>query len=185
MVAPKSGFCCFGPSFFSSAAFILSIFANARCNLVSISEDNPLDRLSVNNLGLWCYEESGSGYLWSTENIEGDAKFEASRGLGTATMALGFCVWLFYCFAGCFRFGPRAFQAAGLFCLICCILQSLVFLVFQSGVCAGGCGIGVGGQCGIAAAVLWFFASIFSCGVGKEVAAARKAEEPQDAQDAA
>ena len=101
--ASKSGVGCFGPSFFASAAFILSIFANGRCNLVSIDESNPLDALPVhpvNNLGLWCYEEKVSNIYWSTKNIEGGQKFEAARGIGTACIGLGFTVWFFYLFAG-------------------------------------------------------------------------------------
>lgn len=176
----KSGVLCFGPSFFASAAFILSIFANGRCNLVSIDDSNPLDRLRVNNLGLWCYEEKQSGIYWSIEGIEGDEKLEAARGIGTACMALGFCVWLFYIFAGCCRFGKNAFRFVGLLCITTCILQALVFLVLQSRVCSGGCGIGVGGNCAIAATVLWFFAGIFSCGAGKDLAEAQEAQEERE-----
>jgi hypothetical protein len=175
----KSGILCFGPSFFASAAFILSIFANGRCHLVSIDDSNLLSQfpLRVNNLGLWCYEEKGSGTLWSIEGVEGDEKLQAARGIGTACMAIGFAVWLFYIFAGCFRFGKNAFRLVGLLCIATCILQALVFLILQSRVCNGGCGIGVGGNCAIASAVLWFFAGIFSCGAGKDVEEAEAAED--------
>lgn len=46
--------------------------------------------------------------------------------------------------------------------------------------CAGGCGIGVGGNCAIAASVLWFFAGIFSCGAGKDAAEAQEAQEEKE-----
>ena len=175
----KSGVLCFGPSFFASAAFILSIFANGRCNLVSIDDENILNN-RVNNLGLWCYEAKGTGNLWSIEGVEGDDKLEAARGIGTACLALGFCVWLFYIFAGCCRFGKNAFRFVGLLCITTCILQALVFLVLQSRVCSGGCGIGVGGNCAIAATVLWFFAGIFSCGAGKDAAEAAEAQKEKE-----
>ena len=63
-------------------------------------------------------------------------------------------------------------------------------MVLQSRVCAGGCGIGVGGNCAIASSVLWFFAGVFSCGAGKDIsdaehAAQEEKEEAEEAQDAA
>ena len=66
-------------------------------------------------------------------------------------------------------------------------MQALVFLVLQSDACAGGCGIGVGGNCAIASSVLWFFAGVFSCGAGKDISDAEEAaqeEKAEDAQDA-
>ena len=44
-------------------------------------------------------------------------------------------------FVGCCRFGKNAFRFVGLLCITACILQALVFLVLQSRVCAGGCGM--------------------------------------------
>ena len=161
----------------------MSIFANGRCNLVSLDDEHPLSTaplFRVNNIGLWCYEQKGTGYYFSTEFIQGDDKFEAARGIGTACRALGFTVWLFYIFAGCCRFGKNAFRFVGLLCIATCILQALVFLVLQAGVCEAGCGIGVGGNCAIAASVLWFFAGIFSCGAGKDLAEAQEAQEERE-----
>ena len=53
-------------------------------------------------------------------------------------------------------------------------------MVLQSRVCSGGCGIGVGGNCAIAATVLWFFAGIFSCGAGKDAAEAAEAQKEKE-----
>lgn len=118
------------------------------------------------SFGLYCYTAQ-NGVFYDTRDLTFDSKFEASRALGTTTMALGFCVWLFYLFAGCCRFGPLTFRIVGLFCFCCCIFQSLVFLVKKSEVCEGGCGLDTGGNCAIAAAVLWLVSSSMSCAAGK------------------
>jgi hypothetical protein len=97
---------------------------------------------------------------------------DAARGLGTTNLVLGFCIWLFYLVAACRRFGPGEFKLIGCLCVLACLFQCLVFVIFQSDeICAGdnrGCEIGVGGKCGIAAVIFWFLAGIFSFGVGKE-----------------
>ena len=58
-----------------------------------------------------------------------------------------------------------------------------MFLVLQSRVCAGGCGIGVGGNCAIASSVMWFFAGVFSCGAGKDISEAEKAQEEKEEEE--
>jgi hypothetical protein len=83
-------------------------------------------------------------------------------------MALGFCVWLFYLFAACCRFGPLFFRIVGFFCFCCATFQGLVFLVLQAPICSqSGCGLDTGGNCAIAAIVLWFVAGLMSCAAGK------------------
>eukprot|EP00544_Gedaniella_sp_CCMP2646_P003922 CAMPEP_0202480160 /NCGR_PEP_ID=MMETSP1361-20130828/260_1 /ASSEMBLY_ACC=CAM_ASM_000849 /TAXON_ID=210615 /ORGANISM="Staurosira complex sp., Strain CCMP2646" /LENGTH=190 /DNA_ID=CAMNT_0049107573 /DNA_START=66 /DNA_END=638 /DNA_ORIENTATION=+ len=164
----KSGNLCCGPALFSTAAFILSLFANTRCNLMTVSVTDPVFSwpFQATSFGLYCYTAQ-NGVFYDTRDLTFDSKFEASRALGTTTMALGFCVWLFYLFAGCCRFGPLTFRIVGFFCFCCCIFQSLVFLVKKSEVCEGGCGLDTGGNCAIAAAVLWFVSSSMSCAAGK------------------
>jgi hypothetical protein len=96
---------------------------------------------------------------------------DAARGLGTTTLVLGFLIWIFYLVASCRRFGPGAFKVIGGLCILTCLFQSLVFLVFKSEVCNGenrGCSLGVGGKCGVSATVFWFLAGIFSCAAGKK-----------------
>ena len=57
-------------------------------------------------------------------------------------------------------------------CILTCLFQGLVFLVFKSELCDGdmfrGCSLGVGGKCGISATVFWFLAGISSCAAGKK-----------------
>jgi hypothetical protein len=90
---------------------------------------------------------------------------------GTTTLCLGFCVWVFYLVASCVRFGPGPFKLIGFLCILCCLFQGLVFLVFKSDKICGdftGCSLGVGGKCGISATVFWFLAGLFSCAAGKK-----------------
>jgi len=132
------------------------------------------------SFGLYCYTAT-NGVWYDTRDLKLDSKFEAARALGTTTLALGFCVWLFYLFAGCCRFGPMSFKIIGFFCFCCTIFQGLVFLVKKSIVCSSWCGLDTGGNCAIAATVLWFISSSMSCAAGKapeeEGAAEEVAEE--------
>jgi hypothetical protein len=54
------------------------------------------------------------------------------------------------------------------FCSFCCTtFQGLVFLMFKSDVCSPGCGLDTGGNCAIAATVLWFVTCLMSCAAAK------------------
>ena len=164
----KSGNLCCGPALFATAAFILSLVANSRCNLMTASVVETSYSLpnQASSFGLYCYT-ANNGAWYDTRDITFDSKFKAARALGTTTLALGFCVWLFYIFAACCRFSPMAFRFVGFLCFCNVIFQSLVFLVKKSEVCTNGCGLDTGGKCAIAAAVLWFVASAMSCAAGK------------------
>lgn len=135
---------------------------------MKISRDDPIfpEGLQATSFGLWCYTAQ-NGFLYSSQYVELDSKFEAARALGTTTICLGFCVWLFYLLAGCCRFGPMTFRIVGFFCFCCSVFQGLVFLVKKSAVCSDWCGLDTGGNCAIAAIVLWFIASNMSCAAGK------------------
>ena len=61
----------------ASAAFILSIFANSRCNLLKI--DNTDLPIGATSFGLWCVTAT-DGTFYSTSDLTGDSKFEAARG---------------------------------------------------------------------------------------------------------
>ena len=167
-----SGILCFGPSTIASIALILSIFANSRCYLVDIDEDSflRLIRPEPDSVGLWCFEATNGGD-YDITNRDLGGKMDAARGLGTTTLVLGFLIWIFYLVASCKRFGPGAFKVIGGLCILTCLFQSLVFLLFKSEVCNGenrGCSLGVGGKCGVSATVFWFLAGIFSCAAGKK-----------------
>lgn len=140
----------------------------------------------ANQFGLWCFT-ANTGVWYSTSDLTFDSKFEAARGLGTATLALGLCVWIFYLFAGCCRFGPMIFRFVGFLCFCCGLFQALVFLVQQSIVCSGNtCGLSTGANCGIAATVLWFVAMCMSCAAGKvpeEEGGAEEADEEADEEE--
>lgn len=66
-------------------------------------------------------------------------------------------------------------------CILTCLFQGLVFLVFKSDViCSGsdlGCTLSSGGKCGVSACVFWFLAGIFSCNVGKKAGDDEDADE--------
>jgi hypothetical protein len=170
----------------ASIAFILSLFANSRCYLVDIDENSLLRlmRPQPDSVGLWCYEAT-NGNDYDSTNRDFGSKMDAARGLGTTTLVLGFCIWIFYLVASCVRLGPSAFRVIGGLCILTCLFQGLVFLVFKSNVCDGdfvGCSLGVGGKCGISATVFWFLAGIFSCAAGNDDAPAdeAQADEAQD-----
>jgi hypothetical protein len=167
-----SGILCFGPSTIASIALILSLFANSRCYLVDIDEDSFLRfiRPEPDSVGLWCFEAT-NGDNYDITNRSLGSKMDAARGLGTTTLVLGFCIWIFYLVAVCVRLGPGPFKMIGGLCILTCLFQGLVFLVFKSEVCDGdnrGCSLGVGGKCGVSATVFWFLAGIFSCAAGKK-----------------
>ena len=50
------------------------------------------------------------------------------------------------------------------FCSFCVTLfQGLVFLFFKSELCSVGCSLDTGGNCAIAATVLWFVTCLLTC----------------------
>ena len=69
-----NGFLCFGPSFFVSAAFILSMYAQWRCNYVKIEDSGSILQDGVTTLikgfGPTCYEAAGGGYFVSAFSNE-------------------------------------------------------------------------------------------------------------------
>jgi hypothetical protein len=142
---------------------------------VDLDEDSVLRRANrlapePDSVGLWCYEATNGGN-YDISNLNVDSKYDAARGLGTTTLVLGFCIWISYLVAVCVRLGPGPFRVIGGLCILTCLFQGLVFLIFQSNVCDGdnrGCSLGVGGKCGVSATVFWFLAGIFSCAAGKE-----------------
>jgi hypothetical protein len=158
---------------FVSIAYILSIVASSGCYLVDLDEDNDLRsvRPQPDSVGLWCYEAT-NGDRYDISRLDVDSKFDAARGLGTTTVVLGFCIWVAYMIAVCVRYPPKVFKLMGGLCILICMFQGLVFLVFKSDrVCDGdnlGCSLGTGGKCGVSAVVFWFLAGIFSCAAGKE-----------------
>jgi hypothetical protein len=158
---------------FVSIAYILSIVASSGCYLVDLDEDNDLRsvRPQPDSVGLWCYEAT-NGDRYDISRLDVDSKFDAARGLGTTTVVLGFCIWVAYMIAVCVRYPPKIFKLMGGLCILICMFQGLVFLVFKSDkICDGddlGCSLGTGGKCGVSAVVFWFLAGIFSFGAGKE-----------------
>lgn len=162
-----SGWLCCAPFLISTAALALSFVASATCNLV-ILENSDYFPLPARSVGLWCYTTFG-GSAYSTVNAPFDAKFDAARGCGAATLILGIIAWLYYCFAGCCHFTPVLFRIVGFLCVCNTMFQSLVFLVLQSDMCDDGCGLDTASYCAIVASILWFLTGGMSCVAGKPV----------------
>jgi hypothetical protein len=136
---------------------------------VDISESDVLDQLpsTPTSMGLWCFA-TADGTLYSIADFRFDDKFQAARALGVTTSALGWIIVIFYLVAGCIRFSPNVFRLVGFLGICASMFQGLVFLVLKSDVCVLGCSLDTGGNCGIAACVMWFLTGLFSCGAGKE-----------------
>ena len=167
-----SGILCFGPSLFASIALILSIFANSRCNLLRLNGSELFEDFLPSapaSFGLWCYE-SNNGSLYDLRDFSFDSKYDAARALGVTTLCLGWMTVIFYLIAGCRRFSPHVFKFVGALGLMNTLFQGLVFLVFKSDVCAGGCSLDTGGKCGASAVAMWFLTGVTSCGVGNDAA---------------
>jgi hypothetical protein len=165
-----SGVLCFGPSLLSSIALILSIFGNSRCNLLTLNGSGLVsDNLpfAPKSFGLWCYE-SVNGDLYDLRDYSFDSKYDAARALGVTTLCLGWMIVIFYLIAGCKRFPPHAFKFVGAIGILNTLFQGLVFLIYKSVVCSGGCSLDTGGKCAVSAVVMWFLTGITSCGAGKD-----------------
>lgn len=153
---------------FSTAALILTVFANTRCNFFAVSNSQlqfPYG-YTPTSFGLWCYTDE-DGDLWDTSGWQGDARFHQARVFGTTTTALGFVVWLFYICAACCRFPPTIFKIVSFFAFCTTIFQGLVFLLKQSAICSVSCDLDTGAKCAISACVLWFVTTLLSCAAGK------------------
>lgn len=162
-----SGSLCLWPSLFACSAMILSILACARCSLVKPLVFSLYDIFpnAANSIGLWCYE-TNNGYFYDARNYTFDPKFQAARGLGATVMGLGFAILVFYGVAGFRRFSGNVFKAVGLLAMLNGLFQGLVFLMYRSDICAGGCNLGTGGKCGVCACIFWFITGALSVAVG-------------------
>jgi hypothetical protein len=169
------GILCFG--LLSATALILSILGNSRCDLVqltSITEDSwrsiPYSTASV---GLWCFQHDDGSTQNNASNILTDKKFDAARAMSVMAICFGCLMVVLYLMAGCVRFQPTVFRWVSSSFAICAgTLQSLVFVVYRSNVCSGGCRFDTGGKCAVSAVVLWFLIGIMTscccscCGLG-------------------
>ena len=154
------------------------MFANSRCYLVQpdFAEFSTLFPFLPQSIGLWCFQ-ANNGDNFDGRDIDFGSTFETARALGTTTMVFGWIIWIFYLVAGCVRVSPMGFRIIGLFGVLTCVFQGLVFLVLKSDVCNQGCDLDTGGKCGIAACVFWFLTGTMSCAAGKEK---EEAEETGD-----
>eukprot|EP00565_Helicotheca_tamesis_P004174 CAMPEP_0185737256 /NCGR_PEP_ID=MMETSP1171-20130828/29977_1 /TAXON_ID=374046 /ORGANISM="Helicotheca tamensis, Strain CCMP826" /LENGTH=177 /DNA_ID=CAMNT_0028408131 /DNA_START=84 /DNA_END=617 /DNA_ORIENTATION=+ len=164
-----SGFLCFGPSFFASVAFTLTIIGNQLCDFVSVDDSSNLPMVAgnVETLGLWCYKNGRGSWSYS-DSWDFDDEFHQARAFSITAASIGGCVWLFYLLSGCMRFGKGAFKVIGFFGILATLFEGLTFFILRSYVCDNGCPIDTGAKCAISAIVFWFCAGIFSCGAGKD-----------------
>jgi hypothetical protein len=146
-------------------SFILSVLANARCNLVKPNVLDWFDWIAIapDSIGLWCAQDNG-GETTSLQDEEFDSKYQAARGLGTTVLVFGTLLMIIYLVAAVKHLNGKVFFVLGLTCILtCCLFQGLVFLIFKSEVCgAFGCSLDTGGKIGIAACVGWFLTGIAS-----------------------
>lgn len=153
--------------------------------MVKINGSSLVSSLFPSNpqsFGLWCFESSGGSLVNLRDFSFGDA-YTAARVLGVTTLVMGSIIVLLYLVAGCFRFSPTAFKGVGTLCILTCLFQGLVFLVYSSRICTFGCTLDTGGKCAIAATVLWFVTGITTCAAGNKAeeaaAVARHVDEPK------
>ena len=88
-----NGFLCFGPSFFVSAAFILSMYAQWRCNYVNTGSDAEVNSENglrfVEKIGPTCYTAIGGvAYKYPAGTIS-----DTVQGLSLATVVMGAISW--------------------------------------------------------------------------------------------
>jgi hypothetical protein len=64
----------------ATAAFILTIIANSRCELLKVSNDSTVFQVgAIQSIGLWCLTTE-NGTFYDISGLEGDSKFQAARG---------------------------------------------------------------------------------------------------------
>ena len=123
-----NGVLCFGPSTFVSLAFCLGLAASSLCDFVKLDADN-IRRPAVGSVGFWCYVpgNSNSRYAYGSYlDSQLDSKFDMARSLGLTANIIGFCIWLIYLFAGCLRFPPTIFVAAGFLSMCACLFEGML-----------------------------------------------------------
>jgi len=133
-------------------------------------------------IGLWCYRGM-NGENYDLRDVTFDTMYNSARALGVTASCLGFIGWLFYLVATCFPFKPMIFRGVGCLMIINCMFQGLVFLLYRSDVCAGGCSLDTSGKCAISACVFYFVGGVASCAAGKRVEEPAEDREVQHAED--
>jgi uncharacterized protein YhhL (DUF1145 family) len=168
-----------GPNLFGTAAFCLSISANSLCQFVQPETEDFLAGFPLvpESVGLWCYEaNNGAQYSLRDIAVE-DSKYKAARALGTTANVMGFIIWLVFIFTSCIPVPAPVFYFMSFLCILNCLFQGLVFLIFKSDICDAGCSLDTGGKCAIAATVFWFLTALTSCKTAKKKEP--EAENPQ------
>jgi hypothetical protein len=168
-----NGICCIGPSMLVSAAFILSLYSTSVCDFVELDEDNVIRDFAFQPraVGLWCYQQEGSGNRYELPNELEDDELTQARAFSMTANSCGFIAWILYLFAACLPFPPPVFLVAGLACFMACLFEGLKFWILRSKFCDGdlkGCSMDTGGKLAISACVFWFVASLMTCGHAKE-----------------
>ena len=82
---------CCGPSIFASMAFILGLYANSRCSLVSLLDEDSTLRLirpEPELFGLGCYESTNGGSSYDLRDIDFGSKIEAARAMGLVSVTI-------------------------------------------------------------------------------------------------
>jgi hypothetical protein len=174
-----SGIFCLGPAIFVSAAWILSLYATSVCDFVKLDEDNVLRDESFNPraVGMWCYQRDTSEshyenrYTYPSWVEDNDDELIRARAFSMTANACGFIAWVIYLFAACLQFPPPVFLVAGLACFLACFFEGMKFWLLKTDFCDPsntGCSLDTGGRLCISACVLWFVASLMTCGHAKE-----------------
>jgi len=174
-----NGFLCFGPSFFVSAAFILSMYAQWRCNYVNTGSDAEVNSENglrfVEKIGPTCYTAIGGvAYKYPEGTIS-----DTVQGLSLATVVMGAISWCIYLFAACCRFPPPLWLLTSLLCLATAVTEGLVFhYMFNSDVCVDStCSWGTGAKCAISAMTFWSLSCVMTCGVFQQAQAEKNSDE--------
>ena len=171
-----NGLLCFGPSTFVSVAFILSMFAQWRCNYVNtgdLSTGGFIFNQSVKTVGIHCWQTVGGvNYKYGSDFDTMNDDVTTIQNLSIATTTMGGISWLVFFVASCCRFPSALWLLVGLVLAATAVTEGLVFQqVFGSDFCTEGgdmCEWGTGARCAISAMAFWGISSLMTCAMFKD-----------------
>ena len=168
-----NGIACFGPATFVSTAFILSMFAQRRCNFLSVNDENLNTTgngrsYAVDDVGVFCLRDThGNNWLYS-DGVNSLEAVKGAQSLSLATTIMGATAWALFALAGCVRIPPILWLLVSSILAATAVTEGLVYRDMFNNCDGGECSRGTGAKCAIAAMTFWSVSTLMCFGVFKE-----------------
>lgn len=171
---PHGNLALFSP-LLATLSFIIGNAATDWCDFVYRNVDGINQNVTGweradTEIGIWSYrslEEDNNNCYWYPDDFHVDSYMKSARAFANLSAGFGGCAMIILLVSACIPVSKKVWRLSGVFLLIACLYQGLVFLFLKSDVCHQtsdgrdvNCELSRGSRCCVAAVVFWFITSI-------------------------